>query len=54
MKVHINGSIKEFKAKKTILTNLHVDFDYEKLKKFIFEFHDLLKYSLSPWARGNV
>ena len=24
---------KEFKAKKTILTNLHVDFDYEKLKK---------------------
>jgi phosphoribosyl 1,2-cyclic phosphate phosphodiesterase len=24
---------KEFKAKKTILTNLHVDFDYKKLKK---------------------
>ena len=24
---------KEFKAKKTILTNLHVDFDYTKLKK---------------------
>ena len=24
---------KELKAKKTILTNLHVDFDYEKLKK---------------------
>ena len=24
---------KEFKPKKTILTNLHVDFDYEKLKK---------------------
>ena len=24
---------KEFNAKKTILTNLHIDFDYEKLKK---------------------
>jgi len=24
---------KKFKAKKTILTNLHIDFDYEKLKK---------------------
>ena len=24
---------KEFRAKKTILTNLHVDFDYNKLKK---------------------